>query len=204
MGYRLEDIATSLEAEAFGDLTIVIERLSEPSSAGSDDLALAMKPEYAEDIAKGQARAAMLWPGADWQALGLAAAIIPARPRYAMAGVTVMLDPGQGFAVGIHPSAVIDSEAVLGENVSVGPLAVISAGARIGAKSVIGPQCFIGSDVHNRSHYCKTVPQLCSRLVAQRRNLIDDLATRCPHLSQYPFDVSPKLLSHPLPHYNAV
>lgn len=147
MGYRLEDIAASLEAEAFGDLSIVIERLSEPSSAGSDDLALAMKPEYAEDIAKGQARAAMLWPGADWQALGLAAAIIPARPRYAMAGVTVMLDPGQGFAVGIHPSAVIDSEAVLGENVSVGPLAVISAGARIGAKSVIGPQCFIGSDV---------------------------------------------------------
>ena len=53
-------------------------------------------------------------------------------PRYALSGVTRMLDKGQGFKPGIHPTAVIDSDAVIGDDVSVGPLAVISAGARIG------------------------------------------------------------------------
>jgi acyl-CoA reductase-like NAD-dependent aldehyde dehydrogenase len=43
--------------------------------AGAGDLALAMDPRYADGLAQGQARAAMLWPGADWQALGLQAAI---------------------------------------------------------------------------------------------------------------------------------
>ncbi|HCI99295.1 MAG TPA: UDP-3-O-(3-hydroxymyristoyl)glucosamine N-acyltransferase, partial [Sulfitobacter sp.] len=80
------------------------------------------------------------------RALGLKAAILPNRPRYALSGVPRMLDKGQGFKPGIHPTAVIDPEAVLGEGVSVGPLAVISAGARIGAGSVIGPLCFVGVD----------------------------------------------------------
>ncbi|APE43450.1 UDP-3-O-(3-hydroxymyristoyl)glucosamine N-acyltransferase [Sulfitobacter alexandrii] len=146
MGHTVREIADSIGARAEGDLDLVIRRASEPASAGPDDLAMASTPKYAGMLSQGQARVAMLWPGADWQSLGLRAAILPERPRFAMSGLTRMLDPGQGFAAGIHPSAVIDDSAELGEGVSVGPLAVISAGARIGANSVIGPQCFIGMD----------------------------------------------------------
>jgi UDP-3-O-[3-hydroxymyristoyl] glucosamine N-acyltransferase len=88
----------------------------------------------------------MLWPGADWQALGLAAAIFVPRPRMAMSGLTAMLDPGQGYAPGIHPAAVIDPLAELGVGVSVGPMTVIGPRAQIGAGSVIGPLCSIGAD----------------------------------------------------------
>jgi UDP-3-O-[3-hydroxymyristoyl] glucosamine N-acyltransferase len=63
-----------------------------------------------------------------------------------------MLDRGQGFAAGIHPTAFVDPEAKLADDVSVGPLAVISRGAKIGAGSVIGPQCFIGWDVTLGEH----------------------------------------------------
>ena len=146
MGHTVREIADSIGARAEGDLDLVITRAAEPASAGPDDLAMASTPKYAEMLAQGQARAAMLWPGADWQAMGLRAAILPDRPRFAMSGLTRMLDQGQGFATGIHPAAIIDDTAELGEGVSVGPLAVISAGARIGAGSVIGPQCFIGRD----------------------------------------------------------
>tara|TARA_R110002012_G_scaffold50466_1_gene130497 strand:+ start:1284 stop:2303 length:1020 start_codon:yes stop_codon:yes gene_type:complete len=124
----------------------MITKLAEPAQAGADDLALAMNPKYAAALAQGAAQAAMLWTDADWQGLGLKAAILPDRPRFAMSGLTQMMDPGQGFGTGIHPSAIIDPTAILADDVSVGPLTIIAAGARIGAGSVIGPQCHIGTD----------------------------------------------------------
>jgi UDP-3-O-[3-hydroxymyristoyl] glucosamine N-acyltransferase len=147
MTQTVKEIAVALGAEAFGATDISIARAAEPAMATRDDLALAMNPRYAEALSQGAARAAMLWEGADWQAMGLEAAIIAPRPRFAMAGLTRMLDAGQGYAAGIHPTAYVDPEATLGEGVSVGPLAVISKGARIGDGSVIGPQCFIGWNV---------------------------------------------------------
>ncbi|XDA99880.1 UDP-3-O-(3-hydroxymyristoyl)glucosamine N-acyltransferase [Sulfitobacter sp. LCG007] len=144
MSHTVSEIAAAIGAEFFGDGSIVISAAAEPQNARPDELAMATGEKYAAALGKGRARAAMLWQGADWKALGLEAAIVPQRPRYAMAGLTRHLDAGQGFAAGIHPSAVIDPTAELGEGVSVGPFTVISAGARIGARSVIGPQCFIG------------------------------------------------------------
>ncbi|HBU54639.1 MAG TPA: UDP-3-O-(3-hydroxymyristoyl)glucosamine N-acyltransferase, partial [Sulfitobacter sp.] len=146
MTYTIQQIADALGLPAVGDTSISIAKLAEPADAGPDDLALAMSPKYAQSLSDGSARAAMLWPDADWQEMGLKAAILPDRPRFAMSGLTRMMDPGQGFGAGIHPSAVIDETAELAEDVSVGPLAIVAAGAKIGAGSVIGPQCYIGTD----------------------------------------------------------
>lgn len=143
-GYSVEQIAKSLGADAFGDVSIKVEAAAEPQAAGAHDLAMATDKTYAERLSEGSARAAVLWQGADWQALGLEAAIIPHRPRYAMAGLTRLLDQGQGFSAGIHDSAIIDPTAEIGADVSIGPLTVIAAGAKIGAGSVIGPQCYVG------------------------------------------------------------
>lgn len=145
--HTVRQIAEALGAEAAGDLDLNIEGAAEPGDAGPRDLAMAMSPKYAESLSGGQAQAALLWAGADWQAMGLKAAIFAERPRMAMGGVTVALDKGQGFSQGIHPSAVIDPTAELGDNVSVGPLSIVAAGATIGAGSVIGPHCYIGADV---------------------------------------------------------
>lgn len=147
MRFTIQQIAQSLGAEAAGDLELTIVRASEPGDATADDLALAMSPKYAEELGAGNAQAAIVWPNADWQAMGLKAAIFAPRPRMAMAGVTVMLDAGQGEGQGIHPSAVVDPSAQIGENVSIGPLTVIGANAIIGEGSVIGPHCFVGMGV---------------------------------------------------------
>ncbi|MFG6528690.1 MULTISPECIES: UDP-3-O-(3-hydroxymyristoyl)glucosamine N-acyltransferase [unclassified Sulfitobacter] len=146
MTYSVQQIAKAVGASAEGDIELKVSGVAEPASAKSGEMALAMDPRYASSLSEGAAEVAMLWEGADWRALGLKAAILPNRPRYALSSVTRMLDKGQGFKPGIHPTAVIDPDAVLGEGVSVGPLAVISAGARIGAGSVIGPLCFVGVD----------------------------------------------------------
>ena len=147
MIYTISEIAKAVGAAAVGDVSVTIARAAEPADAGRDDLALAMSPKYAEALIGSKAQAAILWQGADWQSYGLKAAILVERPRMAMAGLTRRLDQGQGFAPGIHASAVIDSTATIGENVSVGPLCVVMAGASIGDGSVIGPQCMIGADV---------------------------------------------------------
>lgn len=147
MTYTIKDIAAALNADAAGNLDLDITRAAEPAEAASDELALAMSPKYADDLSRGNARAAVVWPDADWQAMGLEAVIFAPRPRMAMSGLTRMMDPGQGFDAGRHPSAVIDPTAELAPDVAVGPLSVIGAGARIGAGSVIGPHCVVGNDV---------------------------------------------------------
>jgi UDP-N-acetylglucosamine acyltransferase len=45
--------------------------------------------------------------------------------------------------VTIHPSALVEKGAVLGEDVSVGPFAVVEAGAEVGDRSTIGPQAYL-------------------------------------------------------------
>ncbi len=112
--HSIKDIAAALGAEALGDIDILITAVAEPQTATDTDLALAMGPKYAEHLTEGSARAAMLWEGADWRALGLEAAIIPLRPRFAMSGLTAMMDKGQGDWSGIHPSAVIHETAQIG------------------------------------------------------------------------------------------
>lgn len=145
MSYTIEEIARSLGAQALGDLSVAVEAVAEPQDAGPRDLALAMKPAYAEGLSKGQAQAAVLWDGADYEALGLKAAIIPSRPRYALSALSKSFDQGEGFGAGVHPAAFVDPSAELGEGVSIGPMAVIGPKARIGAGSTIGPQAFVGA-----------------------------------------------------------
>jgi UDP-3-O-[3-hydroxymyristoyl] glucosamine N-acyltransferase len=145
MPYRIDEIAAALGAQAVGDGAVEIDSVAEPVAAGPRHLALAMKPDYADGLAQGAARAAVLWDGADWQALGLEAAILAPRPRHAMSGLTALLDPGQGWEDGIHPTAVIHDTARLEDGVSIGPFSVIGAGARIGAGTRIGPHCTVAA-----------------------------------------------------------
>ncbi len=146
MSYTIDQIAKALGAVAFGAADIQVAALAEPADAGPEHLALATSPDYAAALPQGRARAALLWEGADWQALGLKAAIIAPRPRYAMSGLTAMMDLGEDWGDGIHPSAVIHDSALLSVGVHVGPLTVIGPRAQIGAGCRIGPQVTIGAD----------------------------------------------------------
>lgn len=133
MSHTIRDIAAALGAEAAGDLDLTVNGAAEPQAAGSDTLALAMDPRYADGIAKGQARAAMVWPGADWQGMGLQAAIFAPRGRLAMAGLTRLMDPGPDIAPGVHAMAIVHPSAFVGEGAAIGPFVTIGAGVVLGA-----------------------------------------------------------------------
>lgn len=149
----IAEIARALGAEAAGETALAVTGAAEPAMAGPMQIAVALAPAYAEGLARGGARAALLWPGADWQALGLRAAIFAPRGRLALAGLTAMLDPGPAIAPGIHPTALIDPLADIATDAAIGPFTVIGAGVRIGpgarisAHVTIGPAAVIGADV---------------------------------------------------------
>ena len=152
MPHLLKDIAQALGAEAVGDGNIAIAGAAEPASAGPQDLALAMDPRYADGLRSGAARAALLWPGADWQSFGLEAAIFAPRGRLALSHLTRMLDPGPRIAPGIHPMALIDDTAQIAPDAAIGPFVtigagvVIGSGARIAAHVSIAEGARIGPD----------------------------------------------------------
>lgn len=147
MTYSVSQIAQALGARLEGGGDLRVASVAEPARAGADQLALAMAPRYAKGLSAGQARAAVLWDGADWQALGLEAAVFVDRPRLAMSGITQLFDPGPGLEGGIHPSAVIHPDAQLAAGVSVGAFCLIGQGARIGTNARIASHVTIGDDV---------------------------------------------------------
>ncbi|MBF9029697.1 UDP-3-O-(3-hydroxymyristoyl)glucosamine N-acyltransferase [Rhodobacterales bacterium HKCCE3408] len=146
MGHSIAEIARALGADASGAVDIVVTGAAEPSAAGPDDLALALKPEYAEGLSQGRAQAALIGPDMDWRALGLRAAITVGRARYAMAGVTRLFDPGPQIAPGTHPTAIVDASAVIGPGAAIGPFTVIGADVRIGPNARIAGHVTIAEE----------------------------------------------------------
>lgn len=145
MSHSIAEIAAALGARAEGDLSIEIGGAAEPGEAGPDEIAVAMAPRYAEALAKGRARAAILWEGADWRALGLEAAVLVGRPRYALSGLTRLFDTGPDIPTGIHPLAVIDPSAVIGPGAAIGPFAVIGRNVRLGPSARIAAHVSIAA-----------------------------------------------------------
>ncbi len=146
MTYSVAEIAAALGARAEGDTSLTITGAAEPAHATPDTIALAMDPKYADGLAKGAARVAVLWEGAEWRDLGLKAAIFVGRPRLAMSALTAMMDLGPGVNNGIHPMAVVDPSAEIGENTAIGPFVVIGKGVQIGPNAVIAAHVSIGNE----------------------------------------------------------
>ena len=146
MAHTIKDIAAALGAQAFGAVDLLVDGASEPARAGPRDLALAMSPVYGNALAAGQAKAAVVWPDADWEAMGLKAAIIAPRARLAMAGLTQMLDqPLAGE--GISPHAAIHPTATIGNGVRIGAFTVIGAKVTVGEGTWIADHVSIAEGV---------------------------------------------------------
>lgn len=151
MTLTVADIAQALGTTAHGDTSLTLRRPAEPGDAGADDLALAMSPAYADALADSKAQAAIVWDGADWQALGLKAAITVPRARLAMAALTQAFDPAPA-PTGIHPTAIVPDSCTVGADPSIGPFVVLAEGVTLGdrcrieAHVSIGPGSTLGND----------------------------------------------------------
>lgn len=147
----LAEIADALDGKLTGDGELVVRRVVHPAEAGPDDLALAIEKEAAASLEGSAARAALVVAGME-SPRGLAGFVAVERPRYALARLLALFEQPPHALPGIHPSAVVDVTARLGEQVAIGPLAYVGPGAEIGAGTVILAQATIAAAARIGAH----------------------------------------------------
>ena len=143
-------LAESIGGVCVGNGDIVITKPAEPASAMADQIALAADPQFMAQLKNGQARAAILPAGTDWQALGLEAAILVTTARKTMVELSIALEvpwSRQWASEPIHPTAIIDPSATLGANVFIGPFTMIGPNSLIADGSIIHDHVTIAQDV---------------------------------------------------------
>ncbi len=150
---RLADLAEAIGAPLVGDGDIVVRGIAHPAQAGADDLALAMEPGAFAALAGTRARAAVVTEDKR-DALGesVAGALVVRRPRHALARLLALFTPPPRIQPGIHPTAVVDHTASVGDGVSIGPFCHVGAGAVIGAGTVLMAHVTVGAEARLGDH----------------------------------------------------
>jgi UDP-3-O-[3-hydroxymyristoyl] glucosamine N-acyltransferase len=115
--------------------------------AGPGDVSFLDNRRYAGQLAGTRAAAVVLAEDFAARLPEGVAAIVTAQPYLGFARIAARLHPRAAPRPGIHPSAVVDPSARLGEGCEVGPFAVIGAGAELGAGCVIGPHAVLAEGV---------------------------------------------------------
>ena len=141
--YKIEEITEIVG----GILTKVedasIDKLRPPLLSDENSLALALSEEEIENLAKTQAKAALVPLGVNFENIST---IEVERPRLAMMKLLHLFYDAPDAPVGIHPSAVIHPDAKIGENVSIGPNVVISRNCVIGNNTKLLANIYIGKN----------------------------------------------------------
>jgi UDP-3-O-[3-hydroxymyristoyl] glucosamine N-acyltransferase len=142
--FTLSELAERLNAQLIGDAACSIVSIATLENAGRGQISFLSNSKYRKYLAETSASAVLISPDdAAFLAPGVSALLVK-DPYVAFARVAQLLDTTPAAAKGLHPSAVIDATARLGENVAVGANAIICAGAVIGDGVQIGAGCYVG------------------------------------------------------------
>jgi UDP-3-O-[3-hydroxymyristoyl] glucosamine N-acyltransferase len=148
MKLDLASIVASLGGELHGDGAIVIAGLAPLEVATSCDLSFLSNPRYQSQLIASNAACVIVDPAMRSTALARGACIVTDQPYLYFARLTQLWKRGRDGdrSSGIHPSAVVDANAVVHPTASVGPLCVVEKGARIGANTVLKSRVTLGED----------------------------------------------------------
>lgn len=139
---KLGDLAVHLGCQLEGDGEIDVARGATIEEAGPGDLTFLANSKYASQLSSSRASAIIATPDVN----GARCALLRTKnPYLAFARAMRLLNPETRPAPGIHPLAVVASDAIIEDGVSIGPFAVIESGARIGARSVIHAHTVVGA-----------------------------------------------------------
>ena len=123
---------------------VTISNIAPPLLSDENTLALALGEEEIANLAKSKAKAALVPLGVQLDGF---TTIEVERPRLAMMKLLNLFYVPPVVNKDVHPTAVVDPSAKLGQNVSIGPNVVVSPNAQIGDNTKILANSYIGSDV---------------------------------------------------------
>ena len=145
MTFTVKELAALSGGELVGDSTLKITGAASLGEATQGEISFFANRKYVGLLRKTRASAVFVPP--DFAEPINAAQIRVSNPTKAFEQVVLKFAPKPiTFAPGIHPSAVVDPSAQLGDRVSIQPLAVIEAGAQIGDDTIIGAGSYVGHE----------------------------------------------------------
>ena len=145
-------IVARLGGDVVGDAGLTIERIAALDQAGPADISFVSQARYRAQLASTHAGCVIVAPALRDEAAQRGCAVVTPDPYlyYARLSQWWAERMRAGTPGGVHPSAVVESDAVIGPRVTVGPQSYIGAGAvigadtRIGARVVVSERCQIG------------------------------------------------------------
>jgi len=153
---RLDELAKAIGAEVEGDGALAIDGVATLDAAGPREITFLANPRYAPKVET--TRAAAVIVGTGFERAVRPALLRASDPYLAMASALALFHRPVEAPPGVHPTAVVDASAVLGEDARVGPYCVVGPGTRIGARArlwshvSIGAECEIGDDFVAHAH----------------------------------------------------
>src|SRR5262249_24278450 len=145
MTFILQELAALFGGELVGDPSLQIRGAASLGDATQGEISFFANRKYIGLLRKTRASAVFVPPDFS-EPIGVAQ-IRVAGPTKAFEQVVLKFAPKPiTFAPGIHPSALVDPNAQLGDRVSIQPLAVIEAGAEIGDDTIIGAGSYVGQE----------------------------------------------------------
>ena len=163
MHLTVAELAAKLGAPCEGETAATIRRAASLKDAGEGDVTFISSPRYAALAAASPATAIVV--KSDWQGpCGPAARIRVPNPDAAFIRIAALFapPPPPPAPPGVHPTALVAADAVLGAGVSIGPYAIVEPGARIGDGTAVGPYCYVGHGV-TVGRDCRLYPQVSIR-----------------------------------------
>lgn len=147
--FTLARLAEIAQAEPAGQARpdAVFRDVASLEAAGPEDVSFLDNRLYVPEFVASRAGACIVHPDLASRAPSDMALLLTPAPYKAYALVARAFHPEPAAQPGIHPSAVVDSTARLGDAVAVEAGAVIGSRAEIGPRCRIGPNSVIGSGV---------------------------------------------------------
>ena len=144
--HTVRSLADHVGGTIIGDgAETIITGISDLRSAQPDQISFLGNAKYEADARASRAAAILVSPKDAPKLTGTR--IVVESPSLAFGKISALFAPAPiRDELGIHPSAVVAPDAVIGEGVSIQANAVISAGVRLGARSVVGANCFVGQE----------------------------------------------------------
>ena len=140
--YSLGVLADLLEVELRGDPDTLVSGLATLSTAKPGQLSFYHNSRYYSDLLKTEASVVIVHPKE--AELCSSNVLLSTQPYITYARISQLFEQKLGEKAGIHPSANIDSSAVLGKDIEISANVVIAADVIIGDGVSIGPNCVIG------------------------------------------------------------
>ncbi len=146
--YTAQEIAEIVSGEIIGDPSRTVNGVASIKDASAEQVSFIGNRKYRSQLDTARAGVILICQDLAKEELRDRTFIVCGNVDFAFSSVIALFaPPAPVYAPGVHPSAVVADDAILGAGVHVGANAVIASRAVIGDGTVIGAGCYVGEDV---------------------------------------------------------